>query len=45
MNSATSVPKDFAELSQFARAKLRRTPRRKTLAAAFWQQADLSLLV
>ncbi len=34
-------PEDFAELSHFARAKRRRTQRRKTLVAAFWQQADL----
>ena len=34
-------PKDFAELSAFARAKLRRTQRRKTLVAAFWKQAEL----
>jgi hypothetical protein len=34
-------PKDFAELSAFARAKLKRTPRRKTLVAAFWKQAEL----
>ena len=33
-------PKDFAELSAFARAKLRRTQRRKTLVAAFWKQAE-----
>jgi transposase len=34
-------PKDFAELSAFARAKLKRTQRRKTLVAAFWKQAEL----
>ncbi len=34
-------PKDFAELSTFARAKLRRTQNRKTLVAAFWKQAEL----
>ena len=34
-------PKDFAELSAFARAKLKRTQRRKILVAAFWKQADL----
>jgi transposase len=34
-------PKDFAELSAFARAKLKRTQRRKLLVAAFWKQADL----
>jgi hypothetical protein len=32
-------PKDFAELTVHARAKLRRTQRRKTLIAAFWKQA------
>ena len=31
-------PKDFAELSAFARAKLKRTQRRKLLVAAFWKQ-------
>ena len=36
-------PKDFAEVSHFARAKLRRTQRRKRLAAAFWQQANLPI--
>ena len=36
-------PKDFAELSAFARTKLKRTQRRKTLIAAFWKQADLPL--
>ena len=34
-------PRDFAELSAFARAKLKRTQRRKLLVAAFWKQADL----
>jgi hypothetical protein len=34
-------PKDFSELSAFARAKLKRTQRRKTLVAAFWKQAEL----
>ena len=34
-------PKDFAELCAFARAKLKRTQRRKLLVAAFWKQADL----
>jgi transposase len=34
-------PKDFAGLSAFARAKLKRTLRRKTLAATFWKQAEL----
>jgi hypothetical protein len=38
---ANFFPKDFAELSTFARAKLKRTKRRKTLVAAFWKQADL----
>ena len=33
-------PKDFAELCAFARAKLKRTQRRKLLVAAFWKQAD-----
>ena len=32
-------PKDFAELSAFARSKLKRTQRRETLVAAFWKQA------
>jgi hypothetical protein len=34
-------PKDFVELSAFARAKLKGTQRRKSLVAAFWKQADL----
>ena len=34
-------PKDFAQLCAFARAKLKRTQRRKLLVAAFWKQADL----
>lgn len=38
---ANFCPKNFAELSTFARAKLKRTKRRKTLVAAFWKQADL----
>jgi hypothetical protein len=38
---ANFCAKDFAELSAFARAKLNRTPRRKTLVAAFWKQAEL----
>jgi hypothetical protein len=38
---ANFCPKDFAELGAFARAKLNRTPRRKTLVAAFWKQAEL----
>jgi transposase len=33
-------PRDFTELSAFASAKLRRTQRRKTIAA-FWKQAEL----
>ena len=33
-------PKDFVELSAFARAKLKRTQCRKLLVAAFWKQAD-----
>ena len=33
-------PKDFAELCAFARAKLKRTQRRKLRVAAFWKQAD-----
>jgi hypothetical protein len=37
----TFCPKDFAELSAFARAKLKRTQRRKTFDAAFWKQAEL----
>jgi hypothetical protein len=41
---ANFCPKDFAELSAFARAKLNRTPRRKTLVAAFWKQAELRLM-
>lgn len=40
---ANFCPKDFAELSTYARAKLRRTQRRKTLLAAFWQQAELPI--
>ena len=35
--------KDFAELSVVARAKLRRTQRRKALVAAFWKQAELAI--
>ena len=38
---ANFCPKDFAELTVHARAKLRRTQRRKTLIAAFWKQAEL----
>ena len=40
-SSGSICPKDLAELSTFARAKLKRTQRRKTLVAAFWKQADL----
>ena len=40
---ANFCPKDFAELSAVARAKLRRTQRRKTLVAAFWKQAELPI--
>lgn len=36
-------PKNFAELSAFARSKLKRTQRRKTLVAAFWKQAELPI--
>jgi len=42
---ANFCPKVFAELTVHARAKLRRTQRRKTLIAAFWKQADVTLLV
>jgi hypothetical protein len=38
---ANFCPKDFAELTVYARAKLRRTQRRKRLIAAFWKQAEL----
>ena len=34
-------PKDFDQLSAFARAKLKRAQRRRTLVAAFWKQAEL----
>jgi len=34
-------PKTFDQLSAFARAKLRRTQRRRALVAAFWKQAEL----
>jgi len=37
---ANFCPKDFAELSAHARAKLQRTQRRKTPIAAFWKQAE-----
>ena len=40
---ANFCPKDFAELTVHARAKLRRTQRRKTLIAAFWKQAELPI--
>jgi transposase len=40
---ANFCPKDFAELSTYARAKLRRTQRRKALVAAFWRQAELPI--
>ncbi len=40
---ANFCPKDFAELSTYARAKLKRTQRRKALVAAFWKQAELPL--
>lgn len=35
-------PKNFFELSSFARNKLRRTQRRKHLIGAFWKQSELS---
>lgn len=38
---ANFCPRDFAELSAYARSKLKRTQCRKTLVAAFWKQADL----
>jgi hypothetical protein len=40
---ANFCPRNFAELSTYARAKLRRTQHRKTLVAAFWQQAELPI--
>ena len=40
---ANFCPKDFAELSTYARAKLRRTQRRKAIVAAFWRQAELPI--
>ena len=40
---ANFCPKDFAELTVHARAKLRRTQRRKALIAAFWKQAELPI--
>ena len=42
-NWPISCPKEFAELTVHARAKLRRTQRRKTLIAAFWKQAELPI--
>jgi len=40
---ANFCPKDFVELSTYARAKLRRTQRRKALVAALWKQAELPI--
>jgi transposase len=40
---ANFCPKNFAELTVQARAKLRPTQRRKTLIAAFWKQAELPI--
>src|SRR5690348_10636621 len=40
---ANFCPKVFAELTVHARAKLRRTQRRKALIAAFWKQAELPI--
>lgn len=34
-------PKDYAQLSYYARRTLRRIRRRPTLVAAFWKQAEL----
>jgi transposase len=34
-------PKDYAQLSHFARSALRRMRRRPTLVTAFWKQAEL----
>jgi transposase len=34
-------PENFAELSAFARTKLKRSQRRKILVAVFWKQAEL----
>lgn len=31
----------FRKFNTFARPKIKRTPRRKTLVAAFWKQAEL----
>ncbi len=36
-------PKDFAQLNQVARSRLRSMQRRSQLARAFWQQAALPL--
>jgi transposase len=36
-------PRDYQQLSRFARRALRRTQRRPTLVRAFWKQAELSL--
>ena len=41
MRCPTSVQRTSLELCAFAHAKLKRTPRRKLLVAAFWKQADL----
>jgi transposase len=38
---ANFCPKDFAQLSQYARQALRRMRRRPPLVKAFWKQADL----
>jgi transposase len=40
---ANFCAKDFAELSQFARNKLRRSQRRPHIIAACWSQAELSI--
>lgn len=34
-------PKDFHQLSAFARARLKRSQQRRTLVVAFWKQAEL----
>lgn len=39
---ANFCPKDFAQLSQFARNKLKRTQKRKHLIPSFWKQAKLN---
>jgi transposase len=36
-------PDDFGHLGRFARNRLRRMQRRRTLVAAFWKQAELPL--